>query len=106
MVRINNGNAVRVLRPEHRECLRAIFDNGEVDKLILKKKTVYEKAVRGLLPLVDLGVSLQAIGEMVGMLTKGDKDINKRLIGRGLGIFSQDADRIRDFFGMRVVEDP
>ena len=56
--------------------------------------------------MTEEGVGLREIGAMIGILARDDTELNKSLLGRKISLFGNEVSKIRDIFGMRVLEDP
>jgi hypothetical protein len=79
----------------------------ELVKIIEEKKDYYFNIAKKLYDTLALEkVDPRTIGCMVGALSRGDDDLNKRLKSMNIGLDSAEANRIRDIVGMKVLEDP
>lgn len=85
---------------------KSIAETYDLDGVIKNGADRYTTIGKILCGLTKEGLDLRTIGEMVGILARADTNLNKRMVGREIPLFSDRAHKIRDILGMRVLEDP
>lgn len=86
---------------------KSIAETYDLDSIIEQKRDRY--ATIGKLiydAMTGEGIHPRDIGAMIGILARGDTNLNERLDSRGISLLGEHANRIRDILGIIVLEDP